>query len=370
MSNERILITGAGGFIGCRVAEYLYASGRGEVRAGVRRWSSAARLGRMPVEIVQCDVTDPDQVAQAMDGVDAVIHCAVGDASVTVEGTRNVFEAALAAGVRRVVHLSTIDVYGEASGVVSEDSPRRVTGSAYGDSKVAAEEVGESFLARGLPLVVLRPTLVYGPFSASWTVLYAERLASGSWFLPEEFCDGVCNLVYVDDLVQAIMLSLSRDEAVGKVFNISGAETPTWAEYFQALNDGMGLPPLEAHGATHSRLRAKAMMPVRKLAKFVLNHFRAPVMGIAQRSRVVKNAMRTVEQMIRQTPVPTEFATYRKRTRYDCARARDVLGYRPAVSMQEGTRLSGLWLVHHGYAPPGNQAAAAPASREEELASV
>src|SRR2546426_11636081 len=71
-SDHRVLITGAAGFIGGRVAEVLHASGCAQVRAGVRQWAGAARIGRLPVEIVRCDLADPRQVDAACDGVAAV----------------------------------------------------------------------------------------------------------------------------------------------------------------------------------------------------------------------------------------------------------------------------------------------------------
>src|SRR2546426_6967027 len=75
-SDHRVLITGAGGFIGGRVAEVLHGSGWAQVRAGVRKWAGAARIGRLPVEIVRCDLADPRQVDAACDGVAAVVPCA------------------------------------------------------------------------------------------------------------------------------------------------------------------------------------------------------------------------------------------------------------------------------------------------------
>ncbi len=75
---ERVLITGAGGFIGGRIAEVLHCSEKISVRAAVRRWSSAARIGRFPMEIVLADVTDLGSCREAMRGVSAVVHCAVG----------------------------------------------------------------------------------------------------------------------------------------------------------------------------------------------------------------------------------------------------------------------------------------------------
>jgi uncharacterized protein YbjT (DUF2867 family) len=86
-SRRTILVTGAGGFIGGRTVEILHRLGDTEVRAGVRRWSGAARIGRFPVDIVHCDILQPDSIARAVEGVDAVVHCAVGDREVTVRGT-------------------------------------------------------------------------------------------------------------------------------------------------------------------------------------------------------------------------------------------------------------------------------------------
>src|SRR5215510_9578874 len=98
---RKVLVTGAGGFIGGRAVEVLHATGHWQVVGGVRRWSSAARIGRFPVEITLCNVTSPASVRAAMAGVSHVVHCAVGGREVTVEGTRTVLEAARAAGVQR-----------------------------------------------------------------------------------------------------------------------------------------------------------------------------------------------------------------------------------------------------------------------------
>src|ERR1043166_1234625 len=125
-SARPILVPGAGGFIGGRVVEMLQGLLGIPVRASVRRWTSAARIGRLPVEIVLCDIADADQVRRAMDGVRGVVHCAYGDPAVFVEGTRTVLQAALEAGVDRVVHLSTMEVYGDVEGVVFVEGTRTV----------------------------------------------------------------------------------------------------------------------------------------------------------------------------------------------------------------------------------------------------
>ena len=76
---ETILITGAGGFVGGTLVEALHFGGEYRIYAGIARWSSAPRIARLPVKLIQCDVLKPEEVAQACAGVDYVIHCAVGD---------------------------------------------------------------------------------------------------------------------------------------------------------------------------------------------------------------------------------------------------------------------------------------------------
>ena len=117
--SRRILVTGASGFIGGRVVEKLVRDRGARVRALVRDVAGAARIARFPVELVRGDVTDPPSVRAAASGCQAIIHCAYGNRgsaterhAVNVAGTRNVLDAAVAAQVDRVVHLSTLVVYG------------------------------------------------------------------------------------------------------------------------------------------------------------------------------------------------------------------------------------------------------------------
>jgi nucleoside-diphosphate-sugar epimerase len=275
----------------------------------------------------------------------------VGDRDVTVEGTRRLLDAAVREGVQRVIHLSTVDVYGDQEGALDESSPLQETGRPYGDSKIAAEDVCRSFVGRGPHVTIVRPSIVYGPFSQLWTIEFATRLPKRPWPLPPEYCNGTCNLVYVDDLVGGILRALEGSHPSGEAFNVNGPELPTWNAYFHALNDALGLPPLVAQGAATSRTLTALIQPVRTSAKYVLRRFQPQVMALYQRSSMAKALMRRAESVIRQTPTANEFRAYAKVLSFPTAKAAALLGYRPRFDMAEGIALSVAWLRRHGYAP-------------------
>ncbi len=346
---HRVLVTGAGGFIGGRVAEVLHASGCGQVRAAVRRWASAARIGRLPVEIVRCDLADPRQVDAACDGVTAVVQCAKPTGAGSEAELRNLLEAAHRRGVTRVVHLSTTEVYGAVAGDVEEAHPVGPGHSDYARWKIAGERVCAEYVARGLPLVILRPTIVYGPFSETWTVKFAERLASSRWSPPEPLCRGTCNLLFVDDLVAAILLALRSDQAVGEAFNINGSERVTWHQYFRALGEALDVGTLDRPGVLTARAGAWLLQPLRASAHFLLAHQRDRIMALYDRYPPVRRFMRRAESLLRRVPATGEFSLYSRAAFYLTGKAQRLLGYQPRFTMASGVTLSAAWLRHEGY---------------------
>lgn len=227
-----LAVTGAGGFIGLRVVERALAAGL-KVR-GLDLSSSAADLARRAgAEVITGDITDPAAVASLCRGADALVHTAAiadedGDPAafrrVNVEGTRTVAALAASSRVRRLVHLSSIMVYGfRCPGPAREDSPHRGDGNIYCETKIAAEAALRA-LSPATELVVVRPGDVYGPRGAQWVLRPLDLLRRRLFALPGD--PGVINHIHVDNLVDAILLALQAPVA-GEAFNLTdGVATP------------------------------------------------------------------------------------------------------------------------------------------------
>jgi nucleoside-diphosphate-sugar epimerase len=345
-----ILVTGGGGFVGSRFSEIIFLTGFGRARVGVRSWSGAARAARFPVDIVLCDVLDRRQVAEAMKGVDVFVHCAVGGHQVIVDGTRNVLEAAADAGVARVIHLSTAEVYGpHVSGRVDETRPCTPSGGGYADAKIEAERLVWEHSSRGLPVTVFRPSIVYGPWSGQWTAALAQCLQSGRWGRYAQYGDGTCNLIYVDDLIAAALNSIHEDKAAGQAFNVGGPDLLTWNEYFDRFNAAMGLQPLEIRSARRTKVDSMMTGAVRSAARVVLARHGEALMRIYERGGLVAAGMKRLKGWVSTKPSSTELeGLYNRKAMYDWSKAERLLGWRPAIDLDLGLRLSVDWLKYAG----------------------
>ncbi len=348
--DRRILVTGATGFIGGRLVELAHLARDKEYRvvAGIRQWSSAARLGRLPVEIVNIDLMDRSQIEKALDNITHIIHCAKGTPEATVDGTRNLLEIARNKGIEHLIHLSTADVYGTATGMIDESCAFQYTGNAYNRMKIDAEKVCREYMDKGLPITVFRPSIVYGPYSNNWCLRFASLMLAREWGIYETYGEGKCNLVYIDDLVKTLLGALDNEEAFGKTLNLNGPEIITWNDYFRRLNAGMGLPPLKTIQSKDADLATYAMAPVRVLGGFVKKHFLKPVKMLAENSDVVDALLRKLEHQVKGRPTTDELKLYSRNATYSDALARSLLPYCPDTKIEQGMKASVDWLRYMG----------------------
>jgi predicted dehydrogenase/nucleoside-diphosphate-sugar epimerase len=386
-TKRRVLVTGATGFIGSRVAEILCLRDSWDVRALVHNPGNASRLARLPVEMIQGDLKSPEEARRLTADCDAVVHCAIGTAwgqrreifSVTVDGTRHLAEAAREAGCRRLVHLSTISVYGDDSvltGVLDEATPIRPTkGSEYGESKAAAERVIQQAAARGLSAVLLRPARVYGPFSRIFIMRPLEAIAKGGFrWLGSP--DVPADMVFVDNLAEAIVrcLEAPAEKVTGEVFNVGDGSDLTWRDFYQFFAGRLGLDlsraPVDQPAATSARGNGLLGFPGRcfRGAKGVVTsrEFRAlgrrvletdplgtvPRWALERFPRLERLARRLVKAdgslpVYRHAGGSSPDATAQMGSagaRVSIEKARKVLGYQPPVPTDRALELTLEWI--------------------------
>lgn len=377
LQDATVLVTGATGFIGGRLVDYLVSHYKANVRALIRNYGRAVRLARWPVELVPGDLMDPDSLRKAVAGCDIVFHCAFGTTgedevrrSVTVDGTQNMLEASLAAKVKRFVHISTIAVHGPDPGpTVDENTPLLYSNNLYADAKTDAEKLAFQYVQeKGLPVVILRPTIVYGPRSRAWTLGPVNNLKKGKLALIEDG-SGIANHVFVDDVVQALLLAATRPEAVGEAFVISYGSGVTWKEFFgyYARMLGIELPNLTLQAIRQQKQQLEQLRnPINMGLSFVASpHAQSVVRGMPGIGPAVGLALKVLRKSVKRAIL--DRATTLREIKLNppdlpsqwiidlfCAKgicridkARRILGYQPQFSLDEGMKLTEAWL---GYA--------------------
>ncbi len=242
MPRKPVLVLGASGFIGRKAVAALQADPR-------YRPIGAAR--RTALDVQSVDATNRDAVASALRNVEYVVNCIAGSSRTMIASTQALCDAARLEPPRRIVHLSSMAVYGAATGSVAEDHPAVAPVSGYGEAKVACERIIRKYVIDGGDAVILRPTCVFGPHSSQWTTRLAhllKRRRLGDLGLSG---DGCCNLAFIDDLATGIVNVLDSDKVLGRAFNISSSSGLTWNEFLVRFAQALGATPVPTDTATN-----------------------------------------------------------------------------------------------------------------------
>jgi nucleoside-diphosphate-sugar epimerase len=323
-----VLVTGATGFTGGHLVSHLVRAGD-TVRALVRAPGRARALGPAGVELVIGDLTDVASLRRAVEGVEVVYNIAAlyRDAGLPASAYRAanadavgaMVEAAGAAGVRRVVHCSTVGVHGDVEHPpADEDAPLR-PGDVYQETKVLGEQLGREAAARtGVELVIARPTGIYGPGDRRLFKMFGA-IARGRFIMLGRGRN-FYHLTYVEDLCRGFHRCGTVPAAAGRTYILGGGEVTTLAELvaITAAVAGRGGP----------RLR----LPV------------WPVWLAGAACEAICRPMGISPPLYRRR---VDF--FRKSRAFDISRARRELGYSPQVGLREGIGRTLEWYREHGW---------------------
>ncbi len=327
MTTRRNLVTGATGLLGSHVAEQLVARGE-RVKALVRRGSDVSFLRGLGVELVEGDLDDPATLPGAVEGADVVYHCAarVGDwgpwevfQRAIIDATAHVVGACRRVGVGRLLHVSSINVYGHPrlrpGQWLDEDDPigRNLWwGDHYCRAKIAAERcVRDS----GLSWTVVRPSWIYGPRDRNSLPRVLQAIRAGRAAMVGKG-DNLLNIVYAADVAEGAVRAATRAGAAARVYNLSSEGAISQRAFLDALTDGLGLP------------RVRRRFP----------YWMAFYGGLL--AELIGRAIRLGR--------PPHFTRYAvalvgRSTRYSIARARRELDWQPRTPPLEGLRETLAW---------------------------
>ena len=356
----KIAILGASGFVGSRMLEMFHLGQLATLRPVVRSFSSLACVARFDLDWCIADACDQAAMTKAFSGCDAVVNLIAADPDVIVENATATYRAAQAAGVKRMVFMSSASVHGQAPAAgTTESSPLHTNHVfAYNNAKVRAERALVGLRSSGsVELAILRPGIVYGPRSR-WVSEIADQLLTDSAYLINDG-KGICNSIYVDNLIEAIHLALTVPAADRNAFIVGDHERVTWLDFYQHLAVGVARdlsrvpslePPQFKHGFAEKINGVRAGKPVQALLPLVPSSLK----------EAVKGAIKAVTASPSPSPwalpgklapqVTEEFAALHQcSVQLPWKKAESILGYQPTVSFAEGMMRSVGWLAFSGY---------------------
>ncbi|NUQ73352.1 MAG: NAD(P)-dependent oxidoreductase [Polyangiaceae bacterium] len=321
-----VLVTGASGFIGGHLALRLAGEEGAQVVGSGRSFKGDAetKLRGAGVELARADLADAAAMERLCEGKSVVFHLAAwlmrgngGDAEaykINVDATRSLVQAASRAGVKRFVLVSSVAAYGlPPVDDIDETVPIDISQpDLYGRTKALGEEAARDVAAgSGLSLSILRPAMVYGPGSMGWTVAMLRLVEKGVPVLLGD-ASGHAFPVYIDDVVDALLLAGARPEASGEAFNVSDASV-TWETFFGYYGRMCGKNP-----------RRVPMLLARLIA--------------AANEKFHLNIPLTVDRL----------KICVRKLRFPTAKAARLLGWKVSVPIGEGMRRSEVWLRETG----------------------
>jgi len=331
MVKMKVLITGGTGFIGSNLA--LRCLENGDIVRVLGQENNPAEVENRKMieekgaEVILASITNREKIFTLLQGIDLVYHLAAAQHEanvpdklfydVNVKGTENILEASVRSGVKRFVHGSTIGVYGTAlDGNIDEESPLQPD-NIYGKTKLEGEKIVLSFNNR-LPVVIIRISETYGPGDRRLLKLF-KAIYKNAFFMIGNGMN-THHLIYIDDLINGLLIAATSKEAVGEVFVLAGKEPVTTNEMVKTIAKVIGkrIPRLQ--------------MPL------------SPFIGL---SIIMEKVLRPLGI---QPPLHRRrMDFFKKNFLFSNDKSLKKIGFKPTFSFYKGVKATAAWYIENGY---------------------
>jgi nucleoside-diphosphate-sugar epimerase len=263
---EQVVVFGAGGAVGRAIVGVLHGNPNLNAIAGLRR----APESPMEMEVRVADATDPESLVKALRGCTLLVNAMGGPTDALAANTAALCAAARRTDVRRLVHISSMAVYGgHAVGLVTESTSQGTKPTRYEAAKIKSEAAIRDHMGAGQEAVILRPGLVFGPGSTQWAHRFARLLKQHRLGDLGANGDGFCNLTHEADLGAGVAAALLTPEAGGAAINLATATPPTWNEFFVLFARALGAVPVRRLTQRRLALEARLVAPALEVARRV-----------------------------------------------------------------------------------------------------
>ncbi len=355
---KAVFVTGGTGFIGGHLVEQLVLHEGAHVRALVHNWSKAAYISRFDVEFVQADILDESAMEKAMAGCDYVFHLAiVGGVATNVKATESILGAAKKCGIKHVVQMSSVVVHGQTVPEnLNADSPFVSYDDSYAKSKYQSERRFWELLDElGLHGSIIRPTYVWGPYSMWYTIYPITQMRKGEFVWVDDG-KGICNAVYVGNVVDMCLLSCTNPLADHQAFIATDNERLTWRDFFAHYLDVLEMSPEQfpsiplKDGFDRKWRKAAKSFLTRHMDK-LMDKYEALASTSPTRAKWQYKAPRkvlrlTLKQIMKRLPEmnATFMAIYSQQSQIDVRKNKELLGIVPRYSVEKGMKITCDWL--------------------------
>ena len=357
---NKIFITGAAGFVGSRLVEIVKENYTAEVNVLLRNISRAARISRYQLNYFQGNITDEGVLEKAICGCDAVVHCAHDFSSdeINLTAADIIAKLCLKHNVKRLIYISTVGVHlcsDEKS--MNENSALNYSWP-YAANKLQVEKkLLNYYSSQKLPVIILRPSIIYGPFAGVWTNGFVRELMELRVIFPFNG-NRICNAVYIDDVVQSIIKAIETPaEIEGQAYLVSGKDKVTWKEFINAYRQYPGLQDVvywddEQSAKWYEQLKQTPSMEIKpSLKKDPISYLKSKIFYRIYQ-QLLKNSFLKSKLLAAKTKIPRplkypasdSYEIFGCTAKVDLQKIQTELGYKPEFDLAAGMKKTQIYL--------------------------